>query len=484
MTLAALGYKTVTVVTGETAVGALLAEFVADPNKAKLMYDTSSGEFIDPSTTTPNASAGVHMATRTSVPHFADLLQGQNVHTLVRVTPFSAQSDFGHLVAIGPQGFHLCTCLRQLVYGLLCPHGLRALFDRRVECFNGADISPRWRESDTPWTMAALAAKPARLATAGADCSGELPPVDPNPTPASHPGPNLSAAAYANGIAVGKELGVMLKELPSLAAVQRVCETAKTFLRQQIDGEKRSHRNESTSRVYTGAFSQPTPVEAPGGAGGTGRGAAGRCGRGQGGRQSRGRGGGAGARGGRSGGESAGSGGRTGGRGGRGEGEITDTPQGRGRRGAGGEEGGGSGGMATGMPSPPAGVPAVQAPTAAATAAGIASVCSQGGAGENHSSPVPGVCAVQPAAAAAAAMGTTSATPSCFQTTPVNGTLTSAGSDMPLRSLPNVCVPGRRGQASSSLPSPAHLAVLENVLPPDRQQHVGQSKRHCSSWSR
>lgn len=412
MILACLGYNTKTIVTGGDAVHKLLEEFVADPTKAKLVYDTNSGEFIDPSEST-TAPAGVHMATRTSVSHYAALLRDQTVDKLVRVTIFNAHES-GHLVALGPNGFFLCTCLRQLVYGLLCPHGIKALFDNGVDRFDGASVAPRWRDSAVPWTMEALAAKPARLATT--ECSIELPPVAPNPNASSQAGPNVKAAAYANGIAFGKAVGVRLRDITSLAGIQRVIESTDNFFKQQLEVEKRSQRNESTSRVFTGATSQPTPGLTNGDAGGT-RGK----GRARGGTGSRGRGRGAGGRGGRG--------------GGRGQGR------------AGGDESGGR--LATGT-----------------------------------SSPIPAVSALQPPAAAAGA-GASGTAPISSQTTPIHGAHTLEGSAAPLCSVGSICIPAGGGgrDASSPLP-PAHIAVLEKLLPPLRHKQTGSTKRQRTLGAR
>ena len=114
--LASLGYNAQPVASGNDEVQRLLAELVADPKKAKLQYDTNSGEFMDPSRMS-TSSAGVTMATRTSVPHFAELLEDQTVNELVRITPLMAYTEYGHLVALGPDGFFLCTRLRQLATG-------------------------------------------------------------------------------------------------------------------------------------------------------------------------------------------------------------------------------------------------------------------------------------------------------------------------------------------------------------------------------
>ncbi|CAB1115131.1 unnamed protein product [Ectocarpus sp. CCAP 1310/34] len=243
---AAFGYEAVTVATGQDAVRTLLAELVADPTKANLAYDICSGEFIDPGGEAAGP-AHVTMATRTSVAHFADLLHDQNVEELVRITIFNAQSEFGHLVALGPDGFFLCTCLRMLVYGLPCPHCIKALAHMRgndkVFSFNAACISPRWRDSETSWTMAHLAAKPARLATADAELAG-LPVIDPNSVVVSYSSATVAAtvaaAGYADAVSYGKKMGGKLRGITSSAGIQRVLESTYDFFLQQLEVEKRS----------------------------------------------------------------------------------------------------------------------------------------------------------------------------------------------------------------------------------------------------
>lgn len=261
-----MGYNTKLLATGEAEVRNLLEEFRQDPTKAKLMYDTNSGESIDPSEPTAG-SAGVHLATRAPVSHFAALLRGRTVDKLVRVTLFH-QEEFGQLVALGPDGFFLCTCLRQLVYGLVCPHGLKAMVDNQLKRFNGASFAPRWRDTGTPWSLEDLAAKPAMLSAVDAnEASLQPPPFDLNTDAISHSGANVKAAAYANGVSFGKDMGVLLRDLDSLAAIDRVLESTKVFFRQQLEGEKRSQRNSSTSRVFTGVVSTPpaSRTEMPGG---------------------------------------------------------------------------------------------------------------------------------------------------------------------------------------------------------------------------
>ena len=448
--LASLGYNAQPVASGNDEVQRLLAELVADPKKAKLQYDTNSGEFMVPSRM-PTSSAGVTMATRTSVPHFAELLEDQTVNELVRITPLMAYTEYGHLVALGPDGFFLCTCLRQLVDGLSCPHGLRAMQNKGAS-FNGACIAPRWRDSDKPWTMAALSAKPARLATAGEGVGGRLTPVGANPDVLSHSQTNVRGAVYANFLSLGKELPGLSTNVNSIAGCQRVLENIKTYANQGIAVEVRSQQNASTSRVFK-AVLRPGPPD--GGASGTGRG-------GRGGRGSRGRGGGR-DRGWRRGGAEAGGEGRA----------STGRGEGRGE-GRGVAEGG------------------------------------RGSAGPGVL--VAGLSVLQPAADA----GATRAGSMGLNTTPANSAHAFGASRMPLQSLSNAgidapcgggeqaspflevqrrCEQSRCDPATYSvlhasathlqpLPStPQNVAILEQLQPVERQKHTGQSRRHTGKES-
>ncbi|CAM9438405.1 unnamed protein product, partial [Ectocarpus sp. 6 AP-2014] len=93
---------------------------------------------------------------------------------------------------------------------------------------------------------AGLSAKPPRRSTRGAAAGhpGQVPPVDdPNPIALPHAGPtSVSAYEYAHdgGVALGEELGAMLAELTSMAAVQRVIENTENFAEHLHEAEKRS----------------------------------------------------------------------------------------------------------------------------------------------------------------------------------------------------------------------------------------------------
>lgn len=153
--LAAMSYKAEALATGNDNVQRLLADLVANPARAGLLYDTTSG-VVD-----------VTLTTRTSITFFAELLRDEVVDQLVRVTNiYGSETQHCHLVALGSDGFFLCTCLRLLVDGLGCRHALRAMKHADVG-FTGACIAPRWRDGTMQWTMGRLAAKPAVLATTG-----------------------------------------------------------------------------------------------------------------------------------------------------------------------------------------------------------------------------------------------------------------------------------------------------------------------------
>eukprot|EP00903_Cladosiphon_okamuranus_P009907 g9408.t1 len=407
---ACLGYNTKTVATGEAAVGSVLDAFIADPTKVNLMIDTDSGEFIDPSDPTAGP-AGVHLASRAPVSHFAALVRDQGADKLVRVTMLHGE-EYGHLVALGPDGFSLCTCLRQLVYGLLCPHVLKAMFDNGVNKFNGASFAPRWRDSPTPWVLETLAAMPAMLDPGTADCPVQLPPFDFNADDISHSDSNVKAAAYANGVSFGKDMGFSLREINTLEGIDRVLESTKAFFKHQLEVERRSQRLASTTRVFTGTISQPTSGLSPGDAGGTITATTKRSRGGRGGR---------------------GGTGSTVGRGARGRGGGGG---GRGGSGSGAGSAAGSGVVPTGMPAPTPAVFALQPPTQGGEGGGRGGAGSGAGSGvvpTGMPAPTPPVSALQLPAPAA----TAGASPASFPMTAMDGAHVFNGS-APLRSLSNM----------------------------------------------
>lgn len=243
--LSSLDYEAETVAKGTDEVQRVLAEFVADPSKAKLQSEINPEELLDHTKTTAG-SADVTMATRMSSTHFADLLRGQDLSELVRINPAAATNGYGHLVALGPGGFFLCTCLRQLGDGLVCRHGIKAMHNKGPS-FNGACVSPRWRESEKPWTLGALAARPARLAPAGAGDIGQLPTVDTDPDVVSHYSPTVSDTVHAKCLVFGEELATLCEGLNSVAGLWRVLENLKSCAKNLIEVEKRWPDDPSTS---------------------------------------------------------------------------------------------------------------------------------------------------------------------------------------------------------------------------------------------
>ena len=124
----------------------------------------------------------------------------------MRVTNmYGSQTQYCHLVALGPDSFFLCTCLRILTDGLGCRHALRTMKDGDLG-FTGASIDNRWRDSTEEWTMARLAAKPAVVATAGAGVPGELPAAPANSSVFIHSKATVRASGWTSCCAFGKEL--------------------------------------------------------------------------------------------------------------------------------------------------------------------------------------------------------------------------------------------------------------------------------------
>lgn len=100
--VASMAYQATTLAEGTEVVQGVFARILEDPATAKLRYDRESDEFMESSSTT---SANDTLTTRASVPHFVDLVHDREVHELVRVTSWVTRSEYGHLVAVGPDGF-------------------------------------------------------------------------------------------------------------------------------------------------------------------------------------------------------------------------------------------------------------------------------------------------------------------------------------------------------------------------------------------
>ena len=227
--VACLDYDAEVLARGTDEVRHMLAELEADHSKGKLQYDTT-------------CSADVTMPTRASVPHFVDLLRDQDIAKLVRITPaFSARGN-GHLVALGLGGFFLCTSLKLLVDGLGCRHGIRAMMGRDVG-FDGACLAPRWRKSETPWTMDALAAKPATLVSGSTGYSAGQQATTTAPDVFTHFSANVRGAVYSNSVAFGKEVAEICGPIHTFEGHTRVLENVKNYMRQVVAVEVRSQSN-------------------------------------------------------------------------------------------------------------------------------------------------------------------------------------------------------------------------------------------------
>ena len=220
----------------------MLAELEADHSKGKLQYDTT-------------CFADVTMPTRASVPHFVDLLRDQDVVELVRITPVCSAHGNDHLFALGLGGFFLCTCLKLLVDGRGCRHGIRYMVCRDVG-FDGACLAPRWRKSETPWTMEALAAKPATLVSGSTGHSAEQQATTTASDVLTHSSANVRGAVYADSVAFGKEVAKIFGPIHTIERHTRVLENVENYMRQVVAVEVRSQSNETSSRVFREASSQ------------------------------------------------------------------------------------------------------------------------------------------------------------------------------------------------------------------------------------
>eukprot|EP00903_Cladosiphon_okamuranus_P021507 g19772.t1 len=103
---------------------------------------------------------------RTSLEALLDIIGEIPVHVAAAVRYKLAPARPGHDVVLGPDGFHLCSCLKLLRHGLVCRHYFAVLvrfldskfkgvlLDHR---FNGNSVHARWRQSlngnDEPWTV-------------------------------------------------------------------------------------------------------------------------------------------------------------------------------------------------------------------------------------------------------------------------------------------------------------------------------------------
>ncbi|CAB1118493.1 unnamed protein product [Ectocarpus sp. CCAP 1310/34] len=103
---------------------------------------------------------------RTSLEALLDLIGELPVHVAAAVRYKLTPARPGHVVVFGPNGFHLCSCLKLLRHGLVCRHYFTVLV-RFLGCsfkgilldhrFDGNSLHARWRQSldgnDEPWTV-------------------------------------------------------------------------------------------------------------------------------------------------------------------------------------------------------------------------------------------------------------------------------------------------------------------------------------------
>ena len=127
--LATLGYETTVVTSDADEVYVLLDQFEAEPRTGRLQRSVTINQTTatasvtacetEGNSTGTSAAVDFTMLPRTCLAHFVDLIRDQSIHQLLRVTPKRGKNKYGgHLVALGPDGFFLCTCLELLIKGL------------------------------------------------------------------------------------------------------------------------------------------------------------------------------------------------------------------------------------------------------------------------------------------------------------------------------------------------------------------------------
>ena len=91
----------------------------------------------------------------TSMGYFVELVINVDIDCVVHAQRKSTERPAGHIVVVGPDGFHLCTCLKLTRCGLHWSHTLGALVTKlgRDDEFLGECFHPRWRNSCESWTL-------------------------------------------------------------------------------------------------------------------------------------------------------------------------------------------------------------------------------------------------------------------------------------------------------------------------------------------
>ena len=133
--------------------------FAEAPPLTDLEQDSKHGSYAQTTDdTTPWA--------RTSSSTFLDLLGNVPIHLAVLVRCKLTSTRQSHVVVVGPNNFHLCSCLKLLRLGLLCRHYFAALLRFIAgeyrgaslgHVFHGSSVHNRWRKSpdgdDESWSV-------------------------------------------------------------------------------------------------------------------------------------------------------------------------------------------------------------------------------------------------------------------------------------------------------------------------------------------
>ena len=91
---------------------------------------------------------------RTSLEALLDLIDDLPVHVAAAVRYKLTPARPGHVVVFGPDGFHLCSCLKLLRHGLLCRHIFAVLVRFLGSKFKGVLLDHRFHGNNTMSTDA------------------------------------------------------------------------------------------------------------------------------------------------------------------------------------------------------------------------------------------------------------------------------------------------------------------------------------------
>eukprot|EP00903_Cladosiphon_okamuranus_P009650 g9183.t1 len=215
---------------------------VSNPTSAGLCYDPKSG------------GGDGTWTIRASVKFFRDMVEGHDIDVLVGIITRSFANPAGgpeycHLVALGPNGFVLCTCLRLLVEGLCCRHAFRAVVGMNFGFNSEGCMAPRWRDGEIPWTLAPLSAKRAVTSKTSAGLNVALPRARTDPGVFSHSKPTARASNWSSCLAFRKEVASLMTAIDSVAPCQRVLGNLLNRAKQLIGVEVASQHETSTGRI-------------------------------------------------------------------------------------------------------------------------------------------------------------------------------------------------------------------------------------------